>query len=492
MAAAAIATCGLLAAACSRTPEPEAPRLVLLYAPCTVSKQFLSPYASGVPYTPHLQSFADRGVVFEKHHTESGQSGISFASIFSGTQATTHGIFSHPNRLPDDLLLITEAFAERGYDSYAFLAHQMASGGLGYAQGVVRGNGGRRPLTADNPTFRRILARLRDDPDYRAFIVTNFTVTHGPYRGAWLDEFCTAYPGQCDARRDRAGFERYSRMYGGNVRLLGLDLEGAVEKLGLGDDELARLADVIELRYKSTVFQLDRMFGAVVDAIAEHDLLDRSLVAFTADHGEIFYRPNALLYWTHGFQLAPEVIGVPWIVAGPGAAVPTGSYDGNTRSIDVFPTLAGLAGLEMPEIDGFGHDLSHAVRGEEAPPELLAFSHTPLYQPRYWEKFRRYRGLARLFPEQLPELLWVGVRTGDVFAKLRRTDGESWQTAIFDLGTDPGETRDLFDENDEDHRRLVGELRDYKARLVERAYQAEGTVPRKRSLELLRSLGYID
>jgi hypothetical protein len=78
---------------CGREPAPaETTRLVVLYATCTLNRHFIEPYAPGIASTPALARFADESVVFERHVTESGQSGTSFASIFTGTQAYRHGI----------------------------------------------------------------------------------------------------------------------------------------------------------------------------------------------------------------------------------------------------------------------------------------------------------------------------------------------------------------------------------------------------------------
>ena len=162
------------------------PRLVLLYATCSLNKDFLSPYNPSITYTPSLDRFKDHALVFNKHHTETGQSGVAFASIFSGTQATHHGVFSHPTRMADGPLLIAEAFTGAGYETFAFLYHGMASARLNYAQGVSRENAHGEPLRAENEEFRLILERLREDREYRAFVVTNFTVTHGPFKGRLL------------------------------------------------------------------------------------------------------------------------------------------------------------------------------------------------------------------------------------------------------------------------------------------------------------------
>ena len=76
--------------------------------------------------------------------------------------------------------------------------------------------------------------------------------------------------------------------------------------------------------------------------------------------------------WTHGFILSADDIVVPLIVRGPG--VPPRRIDAVTRSIDVFPTIAGLAGLPLPPGSVQGTDLSAALRGTAPMPPLLAFS----------------------------------------------------------------------------------------------------------------------
>jgi len=59
----------------------ETPRLVVLYATCSLNKDFLSPYNAEIRFTPHLDKIKDRSLVFLRHQTEAGQSGPSFASI---------------------------------------------------------------------------------------------------------------------------------------------------------------------------------------------------------------------------------------------------------------------------------------------------------------------------------------------------------------------------------------------------------------------------
>ena len=183
---------------------------------------------------------------------------------------------------------------------------------------------------------------------------------------------------------------------------------------------------------------------------------------------------------------------MPWILFGPAAGVRAGRYEGVTRSIDIMPTLSALAGVTIDRDAEHGANLAAATRGRVEPPPLLAFSHTPLYQQRYWNRFRRYSEIAALFPTQTPERMWVAVRDGDLVMKLRARNGKRWETPVYDLATDPAETIDIFNAADRRHQELLRRLHAYKARIVEQARNAESTVPAKRSVELLRELGYID
>ena len=238
---------------------------------------------------------------------------------------------------------------------------------------------------------------------------------------------------------------------------------------------------------------LDHCFGRLVDTIRAAGLLDRSLIAFTADHGETLYRESALFKWTHGSELAPEAMQVPLIVHLPGPRSRTGVYEGVTRSIDLYPTLAGLSGFTVARSRGLeGVDLSAAVRGIRPPPVLRAFSHTTLPGP---ELLAQYKGwlVSRYHPSDTPDDMWVSVRDGDLYARLRRLDGGKWGVDLVDLARGAGAAVP-FDPARPRHQELLRALESYKARLVA-AYAVLD--PRKRSLgeaearERLRSLGYI-
>jgi arylsulfatase A-like enzyme len=476
---------------------------VLLYATCTLNRDAISPYGKGVRYTPNLARFARESVVFLRHQTETDQSGPAYASIFGGAQVDRHQIYRHPARLPDRLYLAAEAFADQGYDTHFWSGHPMASAALGYGQGVRPENvHERRPgvvdlysLTANDADFGAILRRLRGDPSYRAYVQVDFTLTHSPYSSVdprAVSDLRREHPEEWPPLSDEE-IGRWARLYGANYLRLQWDFPAVTREMNLAPADLANLTRVVDLYYKVNVRLLDHCFGRLVDTIRTAGLLEESLIAFTADHGETLYRETALFKWTHGGELAPEAIGVPLVIRLPGAHPPTGTYEGVSRSIDVYPTLAGLSNFSVGPSRGVdGADLSPAVLGRRAPLPLRAFSHTTLLGP---ELVRQFRGwlVSEYHPSTDPSHMWVSLREGDLYARLRRFEGGRVGVDLFDLGREPGVAGVPFDPARRKHRELARELAAYKDRLLA-GYEEHG---REKSLdeadarERLRALGYI-
>lgn len=487
----------------------DGPRLVVLYVPCTVQKLQLEPYDSRIEFTPNLAAFARESCVFARHTTEAEQSGTAFASIFTGRQADRHGVYSHPARLVSDEYLISEAFSDAGFESWFWNGHPMASAELGYGQGIPRDRvrepaparpgpltpSDTLPLAANDDAFDRLLDRLRENRSLRAFVQVAFTVTHEPYSNyctpQMVAEFCERFPAEAGGLTQRH-FEKYMPIYEQHRLELQWNHAETARKLGLSNQEVAELARVVEVVYQTTIHELDRLFGAFLDRIRESGLWDESLIAFTSDHGEVLYRDNALFQWTHSLQLAPESLDAPLIVHCPGAGSKLRAYEGVTRSIDVFPTLAGLCGIHLPGDRGVqGADLSPVLRGEAAERELLAFSHSTTLSEAQSDRLRAFPTVARLFTGGGIEGMWVRVRSRDLVVKLRNLDGTQWGIEAFDLASDPQERRNLYEPGDPKQEALVSELRAYKDRLARTHAPADAALPKEEQLRRLQSLGYV-
>jgi hypothetical protein len=171
--------------------------------------------------------------------------------------------------------------------------------------------------------------------------------------------------------------------------------------------------------------------------------------------------------------------------------------------MDVFPTMAGLSNIELPEDRGIqGVDLSEALTGGLPALDLRAYSHTTVlinsvFRQMYQKQHERNWLEARsFFPDERVDHIWVAVRSGDEWFKHRKLEDGSWTTQAFDLAADPEAKRDVFDAGDPRHVALRDDLLAYKAMLVRTHGQSgeqaiDDALSDQLEDELLRDLGYI-
>jgi hypothetical protein len=96
--------------------------------------------------------------------------------------------------------------------------------------------------------------------------------------------------------------------------------------------------------YNGEVAQVDGAVGELLQGVRRHGLWDRSILVFAADHGESLGEDD---YWfAHGDLLSDALVRVPLLVRVPGRA-PAVRHDA-VSLIDVFPTVAALAGVPTP------------------------------------------------------------------------------------------------------------------------------------------------
>lgn len=116
--------------------------------------------------------------------------------------------------------------------------------------------------------------------------------------------------------------------------------------------------------YEGEIRYLDESIGRILDAIESNDLMDDTVVAFCADHGEELWDRGKL---GHGHTMYNEVVGVPLIVAGP--TIEPRIIREPVSTISVLPTLLDVANVPGP-VTGGRLSLEAALHGR--PCELLS------------------------------------------------------------------------------------------------------------------------
>lgn len=200
-----------------------------------------------------------------------------------------------------------------------------------------------------------------------------------------------------------------------------VDLDKTYNHRGTGEGQ--GLLDDLRTYY-AMIENLDDNIGRLVAALREAGTLDNTVIALTADHGELL-GSHGLLAKQRPWE---ESLGVPLIVSNVGGGRVVTEP---TCTEDLFPTLLGLAGL-TPRDPKPGVDLTSLARGEV-------------------DALDREGVLLEFVAEMRPGLpfhdeTWRGIRTrtakytvlGDAHG------GKPWQ--FFDLEKDPYELENLVDD----------------------------------------------
>jgi arylsulfatase A len=221
-----------------------------------------------------------------------------------------------------------------------------------------------------------------------------------------------------------------------------------------------------EAQYLANVTNLDRALGELVDGLGALGLGDETLVVFTSDNGPETlnrYHGAERSYGSPGglrgmkLWLAEGGIRVPGIVRWPGR-VPAGATSSvPVSSVDLFPTLAGLAGVPLPT----GLELD----GADVAPLLFAGQPIERETPLFWHYDRALGGATAA----LREGRWKLLASWDPPTELAREvlaqgHAETLKGAslggfeLYDLEADPYETRDVVAEHPEVAARLAARL----------------------------------
>lgn len=185
--------------------------------------------------------------------------------------------------------------------------------------------------------------------------------------------------------------------------------------------------------YYGNITGLDAQMGRLLDWLERSGLRENTILCYSSDHGDHIWShgygkccDNDMPHNKHASKATPyeESIHIPFILSYPKRVEQGTSTDILFNSVDVMPTLLGLAGVEIPE-GVQGTDLSHAALQTEGPePDSV---YLQILGPG-WPTRRQWVGF------------WRGVRT-DRWTYARWLDSEDiW---LFDREKDPYEMTNL-------------------------------------------------
>ena len=391
--------------------------------------------------TPNLDAFAADGIVFENAISTCSWTLPATASLLTGLHPNTHGVLGNlRSYLVDAITTLPEYLSAFGVTTAAFSANNLVCAAVNYDQGFELFD----EIQEDAAGIHRDLFDWLDERGpHQFFGYVHYMEPHSPYDA----------PGDYRQHFDPDYVER--RDFGGplpeNFRKGLIDREFSPEQR----QHLVNL-------YDAEIFYWDLQFQLLLDHLEAKDLLDKTVIIVTSDHGEEFFDHGGL---GHGMKLFQELLHVPLIVVDPRARKGRrGTPQVSTAGL--FESVVRMMGFEPP-----GFTQVAPFQGPSGNPD----GHTRVYS-------------STETHTNEPEVRWASVIEDDQKLIRSMIDGNSW---LYDLKQDPAELVPLDSSFEAAKQQLGSELlKWYEA--TAQAFPDEWQPTSDEILERLKELGYIN
>ncbi|TGK33371.1 sulfatase [Leptospira gomenensis] len=223
------------------------------------------------------------------------------------------------------------------------------------------------------------------------------------------------------------------------------------------EPDLWKSMDEYQRKYLGEIRYTDALLGRIFEELKRQNLFEDSWIVITSDHGELLEKTHYYHHhfitetvYAHGETHYEKEIRVPWIIHPPESIrerIKKTEFTGQVSLLSLAPTLLGLNGIPFPREKLKGNDYSSAVFGKEGP-ESESVVYT---EGRFSESIRTadYKYLRR-YPGY------------DTVRRTREGVPHKMPEELYDLRSDPGETKNLVFENStllKEARELLGKNR---------------------------------
>ncbi len=336
----------LLGIGCSNSRER--PNVILLTLD-TLRADSLGCYGHSTIQTPNLDRIAREGILFENAVCQIPATLTSHTAILTGRNPKSTGVrfrTAHVSPLEETL---AERFQSHGYTTAAFISSFVLAPEFGLNQGFEKYELGsmiqKGKKIADErraeETIRQTISFLKNKPRQPFLIWIHLYDPHTPYDPP--EPF--AIPHETDSTGVFPGsVEAITRLH-------------ANQGKNMTPDDLQKLRNL----YSGEVDYMDAQIGHLLKTLDEMKLMDRTIIAALADHGENLGENGRFF---HGDDLYQPSVHIPFLLRYPRQIAGGQRVSSLVQSIDLFPTLLDLA--EIPPISGIeGRSLVSILDGKK-------------------------------------------------------------------------------------------------------------------------------
>jgi iduronate 2-sulfatase len=422
-------------------------------------KPSLGCYGDDFAKTPRIDALAGRSTLFERAYCNQAVCAPSRNALITGLRPDTIGIYdlsTNFRKVLPDAVTLPQVFMKAGYRAEALgkILHVGHGNGEDAASWSVppwkpkapqyaldkstaemrHGKNGARGVAtesadvadnfyADGKIADEAIVRLKAaaaKPGEPFFLAVGFVKPHLPFVAPtkYWDLYERSQVPLAEFREDPEGAPSYAPQSSGELRQY-----SDVPDMKRFSDDYQRL--LIHGYYAATSY-VDAQIGRVIDELDKSGLAENTIIVLWGDHG--WHLGDHGMWCKHtNYEQAARI---PLMIAQPGAKAGSGQRTDNfAETVDLYPTLCRMAGLEEPEgLDGypltiFGQDLERPT----------GKTHVIHVYPR-------------------GDKLGRAIRTGSyrmVEWKVPGADPETAEFELYDYVADPLETKNIADSNPE-------------------------------------------
>jgi len=405
----------------------------------TFRRDFLGCYGNNWIHTEHLDKFARDSVIFDRAYIASFPTIPHRHDLFTGRYTFTYSTWAP---LPKDEVILSQLLRQAGYvtmlivDTYHMIrdAHYFDRGfdGWWWIRGQEHDRYMTNPPEVSEERQKALGRQYLQNVSLRRFEEDYFVAQTMTSAIKWLElnydqhEKFFLHIDTFDPHEPWDPPRWYVEMY--NPEWKGGDVPGGAYIPGIERPAASELTEEqlnhLRALYAGEVTMVDRWIGRLLQKIDDLGLLEDTAIIFTTDHGTYIGEHN---YVGKRPRLYEEVAHIPLIIRLPDSlGAPSGRRDEIVQSPDIMPTILELAGVNIPPTVQ-GRSFLSVIRGESEGRDFAVSS-------------------ASLAGQRLPD--WITV-TSKRWALLASQAGSGIKSELYDLSRDPGETRNLIEEESE-------------------------------------------
>ena len=334
------------------TPKKNPKRIIVLFID-TLRQDAMSLYGYSKPTSPKLDDWAQNATIYTNAYSVSPWTLPATKTMLTGMQ---------PEKWKE-ATTIQKVFSQNGWSTAFFAGNVYLSAPFELAKNWGRHFCENWPLASLQ--IQRAESFLDEYPDRDSFVLLHFMDMHLPYTEPLEYRELFAPPRPATLAQDQ--FTR----------------KQLLSRLPLSPDEIK---EYVRGRYDNNLRYLDDELFAFLG-----NLGDDATIALVSDHGEEFWEHNG---FEHGHTLYEELIRIPFIIKSPTLA--KGTIQNTVSLLDLAPTLASIAHIDLPHTDGIALQTLEATNNRP-----IAFGR-PLYGDDAWGSLQNgYKYTTRSGSEKL-------------------------------------------------------------------------------------------